>query len=181
MPTQPHTKEASDRRRARAASNTSKPLDSVLESTTKHTWIIPGVASAVLLSLWLAFNPYDYGNPFRPFVMLSYPILTERGELVYGKGKKDLMFCAFYTAFFTFVREVSMEMVFAPLAKWAGLKKSKQGRFMEQCYDCVHFTIFGIYGVVRSQALKNVLILVADVANTDMAIANGTILLGVST
>jgi very-long-chain ceramide synthase len=153
MPTQPHTKEASDRRRARAASNTSRPLDSVFESTTKHTWIIPGAISAVVLLVWLAFNPFDYGNPFRPFVLLSYPLLNEKGELVYGKGGKDLMFCAFYTTFFTFIRELSMEMVLAPLAKRTGLKKSKQGRFMEQCYDFVHFTIFGIYGVVGPLSL----------------------------
>lgn len=107
-------------------------------------------------------------------------MLTERGQLVYGKGKKDLMFCAFYTAFFTFVRELTMEMVLAPLAKRAGLKKSKHGRFMEQCYSCVQFTIFGIYGVVGSRFSDCFLRVVSDVTNTDMAISNGTILPGIS-
>lgn len=109
--------------------------------------------------------------------------MSENGELVYAKGIKDLMFCAFYTAFFTFLRELSMEMVWAPLAKRAGLKKSKQGRFMEQCYECVHFTIFGVYGVVSFFFLKHLrsgLRVVSDDANADMALTNRAFLLGVS-
>ena len=154
MPVQPYNKEASDRRRARAASNTSKPLDSLVEAAHKHTWIIPGVIGSVVLVLWLAFGPYDVGNPFRPFVMLSYRIVKADGEICYGKGKKDFLFCAFYTAFFTFLRELAMEMILEPLVKKTGLKKSKQGRFMEQCYSCVHFTIFGLFGLVCPTATK---------------------------
>lgn len=148
MPVQPHNKEASDRRRARAASNTSKPLDFFVETTNKHTWIIPGAISATIFTLWLAFGPDDLGNPFRPFVMLSYRVLQPDGEICYGKGMKDLLFCAFYTAFFTFLRELTMEMILEPLAKKTGLEKSKQGRFMEQCYSCAQFTVFGLFGLV---------------------------------
>lgn len=154
MPVQPHNKEASDRRRARAASNTSKPLDALAEAAHKHTWIIPGVISAVIVALWLSFSPFDVGNPFRPFVMLSYRIVKPDGEICYGKGKKDLLFCAFYTALFTFLRELTMEMILEPLAKKTGLQKSKQGRFMEQCYSCVHYTVFGLYGLVCPTTTK---------------------------
>jgi TRAM1-like protein len=147
MPVQPHNKEASDRRRARAVSNTSKPLDPLVESTQKHTWIIPGVITTTIFLLWLAFNPYSQDNPFRPFILLSYPVV-QNGQVCYGKGSKDFMFCAFYTAFFTFLRELTMEMVLAPLARNLGFKKSKQGRFMEQSYSCVHFTVFGLFGLV---------------------------------
>ena len=154
MPVQPYNKEATDRRRARAASNTSKPLDLLLETAHKHTWIIPGVISAVVLALWLAFGPYNVVNPFRPFVMLSYRLVKSDGEICYGKGRKDFLFCAFYTAFFTFLRELTMEMILEPLAKKTGLKKSKQGRFMEQCYSCVHFTISGLFGLVCPTATK---------------------------
>jgi very-long-chain ceramide synthase len=150
MPVQPHNKEASDRRRARAASNTSKPLDSLVESTHRHTWIIPGAITFVIAGLWLALNPKDPGNPFRPFVLLSYTMMGSDGQIVYGKGRKDLMFCAFYTAFFAFLRELTMETMLAPLARKTGLRKSKQGRFMEQCYSCVQYTVFGVYGVVIS-------------------------------
>src|SRR5271170_3051371 len=150
MPVQPHNKEASDRRRARAASNTSKPLDSLVEVSTRHTWIIPGAISGVLFSLWLAFDPYDVANPLRPFVLLSYPIVREDGEVCYGKGPLDFMFCAFYTAVFTFLRELAMEMILQPLARKTGLKKAKQGRFMEQCYSCAQFTVFGLFGLVIS-------------------------------
>jgi hypothetical protein len=148
MPVQPHNKEASERRRARAASNTSTPLDGLIESTHKHTWITPGLISALIVILWLAFGPSDHANPFRPFVMLSYPVEKPDGEVVYGKGKNDFLFCAFYAAFFTFLRELTMEMILEPLARKTGLNKSKQGRFMEQCYSCVHFTIFGLFGLV---------------------------------
>ena len=148
MPEQPHNKQASDRRRARAASNTSKPFDSLVESTYKHSWIIPGTITFLIAGLWIAFNPNDPGNPFRPFVLLSYATMGPDGQICYGKGGNDLMFCAFYTAFFTFLRELTMEMVLAPLARKTGLKKSKQGRFMEQCYSCAHYTVFGIYGLV---------------------------------
>lgn len=150
MPVQPHNKEASDRRRARAASNTSKPLDGLVESTHKHTWIIPGAISALIAILWLAFGPSDQSNPFRPFLTLSYRTENPNGEVVYGKGRKDFLFCAFYAAFFTFLRELTMEMILEPLARKTGLNKSKQARFMEQCFSCVHFTISGLFGLVYS-------------------------------
>src|SRR5271169_6278046 len=93
MPVQPHNKEASDRRRARAASNTSKPFDSFVETANKHTWVVPGALSSIVVALWLAFGPCDVGNPFRPFVMLSYRVVSPDGDVCYGKGVKDLMFC----------------------------------------------------------------------------------------
>jgi len=152
MPLQPHHKEASERRRARAASNTSNPLDSVIESAVRHTWIVPGAITAIVLLLWLASNPRNEANPYTPFVMLSYRIV-KNGEVCYGKGKKDLMFVAFYTAFFTFLRELTMEMIIKPIARKIGLKNSKQSRFMEQCYSCVHFTVFGLFGLVHLSRL----------------------------
>jgi hypothetical protein len=59
-----------------------------------------------------------------------------------------LLFCVFYTAVFTFIRELSMEMVLRSLAKWLALSKSKQSRFMEQCYALIYFTVFGFFGLV---------------------------------
>jgi acyl-CoA-dependent ceramide synthase len=147
MPPQPHAQEASLARRARAESNSSKPLDAVVESTQRHTWIIPGAISAAILGLWVALDPKDPGNPFRPFIMLSYRVV-KGGEVCYGKGGKDLLFCAFYAAFFTFLRELTMEMVLQPLARKTGLSKSKQGRFMEQCYSCLVYTLGGVLGLV---------------------------------
>jgi hypothetical protein len=110
MPVQPHNKEASDRRRARAASNTSKPLDALVEQTHKHTW------------------------------------------------------------FFTFLRELSMEMILAPLARKTGLTKAKQGRFMEQCYDVLHFGFSGVFGVVSTTLEEKTNELVRDVTDTDVAV-----------
>jgi len=150
MPSQPHTERANERRRARAASNTQKPLDSFLESTTRHTWIIPGLISATAVGLWFLFDPQNEENPFRPFLELSYPIVNQYGDTCYGKGAKDLMFVAFYAAFFTFLRELTMEMVLSPLAlKLFPKQKSKRHRFMEQGYELLHFSIAGFYGLVQ--------------------------------
>ena len=149
MPMQPASKEASDRRRARAESNASNPLDPIAESTHKHTWIIPGAISGTVLVLFLVLGGNREKNPFRPFVLLSYPQPQSDGTVMYGKGSKDLLFCAFYTAVFTFIREFLMEMVWRPLAKWLGFDKSKQSRFMEQCYALVYFLAFGCFGLVH--------------------------------
>ena len=170
MPVQPHNKEASDRRRARAASNTSKPLDALVEQTHKHTWIIPGAISAVVLLLWVAFNPFNNANPFRPFVLLSYRIVNSDGDVCFGKGRKDFMFCAFYTAFFTFLRESSMEMILEPLARKTGLTKAKQGRFMEQCYDVAHFGFSGVFGLVSASIRGEANGVVRHVTNADVAV-----------
>jgi very-long-chain ceramide synthase len=149
MPLQPHSKEASDRRRARAESNTPKSLDPLAESTHRHTWIIPGAVSAALLLLFLLGGADSEGNPFRAFVLLSYPVRQPDGSVMWGKGWKDLLFCTFYTFVFTFVRELSMEAVLRPFSKIMGMKtKSKQARFMEQCYAIVYFITFGLFGLV---------------------------------
>lgn len=123
-----------------------------------------------MLLLWVAFNPYDTANPFAPFVLLSYRIVNSDGDVCYGKGAKDLMFCAFYTAFFTFLRELSMEMILAPLARKTGLTKAKQGRFMEQCYDILHFGFSGVFGVVSTTLEEKTNELVCDVTDTDVAV-----------
>ena len=148
MPEQPHIKQAAEKRRARAASNTSKPYDGIIESIHKHAWIIPGVIAGVIFVSWLLLGPSDESNPLRPFILLSYRTVNENGDVCYGKGRKDVMFFSFYVAVFTFIRELTMEMVLEPLARKTGLKKSKQGRFMEQCFSMIHFTISGLSGLV---------------------------------
>jgi very-long-chain ceramide synthase len=178
MPEQPSVKHAADRRRDRAASNTSKTFDPLAESTHRHTWIIPGTISAVIFILWLSFGVYDENNPFRPFVLLSYGVPGNDGEMCYGKGKKDFLFCAFYAAVFTFVRELTMEMVLRPLARYLGLNKSKQGRFMEQCFSFLQFTISGLYGLVRIYLRR--LIVVCNEANAHVADEYRVLLPGVS-
>jgi acyl-CoA-dependent ceramide synthase len=163
MPEQPRNKEASLRRRARAESNSSKPFDQLVEQAHKHTWIIPGTISAFVVLLWVALNPLDENNPIRPLVALSYRVVHPDGEVVYGKGVKDLLFCAFYAALFTFLRELTMEMILEPLALKTGLSKSKRGRFMEQCYSCFHYTVLGLLGMVSH--IRRVLTAVRDVTD----------------
>jgi hypothetical protein len=178
MPEQPHVKEAAEKRRARAASNTSRPFDGILESTHRHTWIIPGVISAVVFLSWLLLNPFNEENPLRPFVLLSYCIVNEHGDICYGKGPKDFMFFAFYVAVFTFIRELTMEQILRPLAQKTGLRKSKQGRFMEQAFSIIHFTIGGLCGLVGLAWLHR-LTIVRHVTNSNVVHEHRAILLDV--
>ena len=181
MPEQPHVKEAADRRRARAASNTARPYDAIVESTHRHTWIIPAVISAIIFSLWVLFGIDNEANPFRPFVVLSYRVVNADGDICYGKGRKDLLFCVFYAAVFTFLRELTMEMVLEPLARKSGLKKTKQGRFMEQCFSLIHFTISGLFGLVPPPLLvPRTKFVVRHVTDPHVVHEYGTILLGIS-
>ena len=154
MPEQPHVKEAAEKRRARAASNTAKPLDGILESTHRHTWLLPGAISAVIFSLWLLFGPYESSNPFNQFIVLSYRVVNRDGDICYGKGGKDLVFCAYYAVVFLFLRELTMEKVLEPLATKLMANKSKRHRLMEQCFAVVHYSIGGLCGLVYSYTSK---------------------------
>jgi len=67
---------------------------------------------------------------------------------MYGKGKKDIAFVAFYTIVLSFTREFMMQQVIRPLAKFCGIKgRGKTARFMEQVYTAFYFGIFGPFGL----------------------------------
>lgn len=55
----------------------------------------------------------------QPFVTISYPVWgVENGHrvLLYKKGRNDLYFVLFMTAFFAVLRHVTMNWLFAPIA-----------------------------------------------------------------
>lgn len=67
---------------------------------------------------------------------------------MYGKGKADIAFVAFYTIVLSFTREFVMQRMLRPLAIRCGVKKiSLQSRFMEQVYTAMYFSIFGPLGM----------------------------------
>lgn len=67
---------------------------------------------------------------------------------MYGKGKADIAFVAFYTVVLSFTREFLMQRMIRPLALKCGIKKkAKQARFMEQVYTAIYFSIFGPFGL----------------------------------
>jgi hypothetical protein len=83
-------------------------------------------------------------------IFLSYPqpSKTPGGPTMYGKGKKDIAFVAFYTIVLSFTREFMMQQVIRPLAKRCGIKgRGKTARFMEQVYTAMYFGIFGPFGL----------------------------------
>lgn len=97
-----------------------------------------------------AVNPTT-SNPLHHAIFLSYPVA---GTSQYGKGGHDFTFVAFYTVFFSFLREFIMQQAIRPLAIRAGMRtRSKQFRFMEQAYSALYTAAsspLGLYVMYRS-------------------------------
>lgn len=106
----------------------------------------------MLLALLLGYavNPTE-SNPIHSGIFISYPHPPENpgDPIVYGKGKKDIAFVAFYMVVLSFTREFLMQRVIRPLALACGIRgKSKISRFMEQVYTAIYFAVFGPFGLV---------------------------------
>jgi very-long-chain ceramide synthase len=116
----------------------------------RHTWANPLIICLVVVACYIV-RPGPQ-NPLHAALFLSYP-LPRNGDdpsapQMYGKGKKDFAFVAFYTIFLSFTREFIMQRFLRPLSKYAGMKsRGKQARFMEQAYTALYFVIFGPYGL----------------------------------
>ncbi|KAI1375921.1 longevity assurance proteins LAG1/LAC1 [Hypoxylon crocopeplum] len=138
------TKKGSKRRKARSFLRRCKHY------AVKHTWVLPLVLLTVFLSLF-AINPTE-SNPIRHFIFLSYKLPQEHGAdpdmpVQYGKGPWDIAFVAFYTVVLSFTREFIMQELLRPLARYAGLSRAKQSRFMEQMYTAIYFGFLGPAGM----------------------------------
>lgn len=114
---------------------------------SRHTSLLPFLIVLAFLTLY-ALNPSP-SNPIHPFIFLSYPEPpTEPGApTMYGKGLWDLALVSFYTVVLSFTREFFMNEVFEPLARRAGLPRSKRSRFMEQMYTALYFGLSGPAGM----------------------------------
>ncbi|KAG5923590.1 hypothetical protein E4U42_004912 [Claviceps africana] len=134
-------KKLSKRRRARGLASR------VRQTCVKHTWVLPLAILAVFLSGY-ALQPTQ-ANPIHNFIFLSYRLPRENLDtpVQYGKGPWDLAFVAFYTVVLSFTREFIMQEVLRPWARRAGLKRSKQARFMEQAYTAIYFFFLGPAGM----------------------------------
>jgi len=109
---------------------------------------MPLIILLVILSAY-AVNPTP-SNPVHSAIFLSYRKEPKSpGEpVMYGKGKKDIAFVAFYTVFLSFTREFLMQRVIRPWGQWCGIKgKAKMARFMEQVYTAMYFAVFGPFGL----------------------------------
>ncbi|KAJ5348859.1 hypothetical protein MYU51_007151 [Penicillium brevicompactum] len=130
------------RRRARSL------LHRFADTCLRYTWLLPLIVMLFLLGLY-AINPTT-SNPMHSAIFLSYPQgpKTPGGPIMYGKGKKDIAFVAFYTVVLSFTREFIMQQMIRPFAVWCGIRgKGKTARFMEQMYTAVYFGVFGPFGL----------------------------------
>ncbi|OAA71368.1 Longevity assurance, LAG1/LAC1 [Cordyceps fumosorosea ARSEF 2679] len=137
----PAGKRISKRRRARGL------LSRFRQLMVRRTFVLP----AVLLVLFLAgyaVNPTE-SNVLHHFIFLSYPLPQDDPSkpVMYGKGKWDIAFVAFYIIVLSFTREFIMQELLRPWARRTGLSRAKQARFMEQAYTAVYFAFLGPAGL----------------------------------
>jgi acyl-CoA-dependent ceramide synthase len=113
----------------------------------KHTYVLPLVILA-LFGAGYALNPTE-SNILHHFIFLSYQLPHEdlSRPVQYGKGRWDFAFVTFYTVVLSFTREFIMQEILRPLARYAGLPKSKHARFMEQMYTAIYFGVLGPAGL----------------------------------
>lgn len=134
----PHSK----RRKARSALRRWKQI------SLRHTWLNPLVIVLIILCGY-AINPSET-NPLHKGLFLSYPHPpeTKDGPIMYGKGRNDIAFVAFYTIVLSFTREFLMQRVIRPWAIRCGIRgRAKQSRFMEQAYTAMYFAVLGPFGM----------------------------------
>ncbi|KAK9239791.1 TLC domain-containing protein [Lipomyces kononenkoae] len=147
----------SDRPGAPSATDNFKKLGSIermwmvyREAAYRKTWVTPLIMMLLPLLAFALSKDKSPSNPIYPFLFPSYKIMPvgEGSAVMYGKGKKDFCFVAYYTIVFSFVREFFMQQIFEPLAKWCGLTKpGKIKRFMEQTYSIMYYGIMSPWGL----------------------------------
>jgi very-long-chain ceramide synthase len=138
------SKRFSKRRKARSVLRRTRSF------AVRHTWVLPLLILLIFGALWAA-NPTE-SNPISHFIFLSYEmprtIFTPADQPTqYGKGLWDIAFVTFYIVVLSFTREFIMQELLRPLARYAGLKKTKQARFMEQVYTAIYFAVLGPAGM----------------------------------
>ncbi|KAJ9662823.1 sphingosine N-acyltransferase lag1 [Coniosporium apollinis] len=117
----------------------------------RHTWLNPLLICLLVGSLYL-INPSP-ANPVSAALFLSYPLprapdADPTAPTMYGKGRRDFAFVAFYTVLLSFTREFLMQRLLRPLAiRFHIPSRAKQSRFMEQLYTAIYFAVFGPLGL----------------------------------
>lgn len=117
----------------------------------RHTWLNPLLICLLVGGLYLV-NPSP-SNPVSAALFLSYPLprapdADPSAPTMYGKGRRDFAFVAFYTVLLSFTREFLMQRLLRPLAiRFRIPSRAKQSRFMEQLYTAIYFAVFGPLGL----------------------------------
>lgn len=106
-----------------------------------------GISLTILAMLLACHNLYPSLRPYTtPFFQLSY---YQPSQDVYVQGWDDLYFVLGSAIAFTAIRAITIEWVFQPLARKAGLKRKASVRFAEQGWLWVYYGFFWTFGMVR--------------------------------
>ncbi|KAK7205988.1 hypothetical protein BZA70DRAFT_149939 [Myxozyma melibiosi] len=120
------------------------------ETCYQKTWVAPLILLLIpLIAFGLSSDKSD-ANWLYGMIFASYKLEPEYegGPPMYGKGRNDFLFVAYYTVVLSFIREFTMQQVLEPLARWNGLKKeAKVKRFMEQTYFILYDGVMGPWGL----------------------------------
>ncbi|KAK9430597.1 TLC domain-containing protein [Lipomyces doorenjongii] len=120
------------------------------ETAYRKTWVTPLILLLLPLLLFALSTDQTPSNPIYSFLFPSYKIMpvVEGSTIMYGKGKKDFCFVAYYMLVFSFLREFSMQQILEPMAKLCGLtKRGKIKRFMEQTYSIMYYGTMSPWGL----------------------------------
>ncbi|KAK9367851.1 TLC domain-containing protein [Lipomyces kononenkoae] len=147
----------SDRSGARSATESFQKLGSFermwmvyRETAYRKTWVTPLIMMLLPLLAFALSTDKSPSNPIYPFLFPSYKTMPvgEDSTVMYGKGKKDFCFVAYYMIVFSVLREFSMQQILEPLARWCGLTKpGKIKRFMEQTYSIMYYGVMSPWGL----------------------------------
>jgi acyl-CoA-dependent ceramide synthase len=80
-----------------------------------------------------------------PFFQLSY---YQPAKAVYVQGWDDIYLVMGLIVAFTAVRAITIEWIFGPIARYAGLKRKTAVRFAEQGWLLVYYGGFWSFGMV---------------------------------
>lgn len=112
------------------------------------SWEIPLAILVAIYAYYFMFAANDPTHWLQGCVRLSYRVLGTSDPVMYGKGKRDLLFVAFHVLWFTFAREFIMQVILKPIARSCGFTtRHKINRFVEQSYSILYYGISGPVGI----------------------------------
>ncbi|CAI4056656.1 hypothetical protein SKDZ_03G0920 [Saccharomyces kudriavzevii ZP591] len=115
------------------------------EISYRHAWIAPSLILIAVYSAYFASGNTTKTNVLHRFVAVSYQVGDTNA---YGKGINDLCFVFYYMIFFTFLRELLMDVVIRPFAIWLHVtSRHRIVRIMEQMYAVFYTGVSGPFGI----------------------------------
>jgi very-long-chain ceramide synthase len=105
-----------------------------------------GISLTTVTMVFAVHNLYpSLGAYMTPFFQLSY---YQPAKAVYVQGWDDIYLVMGLIVAFTAVRAITIEWIFGPIARYAGLKRKTAVRFAEQGWLLVYYGGFWSFGMV---------------------------------